>query len=121
VKQRDNLDKQLVDARSAGRFSGQDPEPWPGRRSGHIPGARNVPFGELLNDDKTLRSPDELQARFATAGLDLTRPVTCMCGSGVSACVLALGLYVAGHENAAVYDGSWAEWGLPGGGEIESL
>lgn len=120
VKARDTLTSQLVDGRSAGRFKGTDPEPWPGRRSGHVPGALNVPFADLLNPDQTLRAPEEIRERFALAKVDLTQPITCMCGSGISACVLALGLYVAGYPEAAVYDGSWAEWGLPDGGPVET-
>jgi len=120
VKCKDSLSAQLLDARSSGRFAGSEPEPWPGRRSGHIPGAINIPFGELLAADKTMLPPAALRARFAAAGVDFTQATTCMCGSGVSACVLALALFMAGQEEAAVYDGSWAEWGLPGGGALES-
>ena len=111
---------QLLDARSAGRFAGTEPEPRPGLRSGHLPGARNLPFTELVNPDGTLRTRDELLRRFRTAGIDPSRPVVTSCGSGVSACALALALETLGGQHYAVYDGSWAEWGLPDGPPIES-
>jgi thiosulfate/3-mercaptopyruvate sulfurtransferase len=104
--------EQLVDARSAGRFAGTEQEPWPGLRTGHVPGALNLPFGELLDPaTKELRAPQEIAARFRAAGVDLERPVVASCGSGITACVLALGLHLAGKRDAAVYDGSWSEWG----------
>ncbi|MBA2626895.1 MAG: sulfurtransferase, partial [Gemmatimonadales bacterium] len=103
--------EQIVDARSAGRFAGTEPEPRPGLRGGHIPRSRNVPFTTLSHDDATLLSPDELRARFADAGVSLDRPVVATCGSGVTACVVVLALDVLGHQDAAVYDGSWTEWG----------
>lgn len=103
---------QVVDARSAGRFAGSDPEVRPGLRSGHMPGAINLPFTDLLNPaDKTLLDPDALQARLADAGIDPERPLVASCGSGVTACVIALALYRLGYAEAAVYDGSWTEWG----------
>ena len=106
---------QLLDARSAGRFEGTDPEPWPGRRSGHVPGSRNLPYTELLDPtDKTFLPAEALTTKFQAAGIDLTKPVATSCGSGVTAAILALGLHLIGHEDVAVYDGSWAEWGLPG-------
>lgn len=104
--------EQVIDARSAGRFAGTDPEPWPVKHHGHMPGAINIPFGDLIDDDaRTMKSNDELRARFAAAGVDLNRPIVTSCGSGVTACVLAFGLYLVGHTTTAVYDGSWAEWG----------
>ena len=102
---------QIVDARAAGRFRGELPEPREGLRSGHIPGSINVPFTALLNADKTMKSPDELKSVWQDAGVDLTKPVITTCGSGVTAAVLALGLERAGHDTWALYDGSWAEWG----------
>lgn len=102
---------QIVDARAAGRFKGEEPEPRPGLRAGHIPGARNVPFTELLSADKTFKSPEEIGKVFATAGVDLEQPIVTSCGSGVTAAVLSLALEEAGHRDAGLYDGSWTEWG----------
>jgi thiosulfate/3-mercaptopyruvate sulfurtransferase len=99
----------VVDARSAGRFSGRDPEPRPGLRGGHMPGAVNLPYGEVL-DGGRFRSTDELASRIAAAAGNATSLV-CSCGSGVSACVIALAAEVAGMRDVAVYDGSWTEWG----------
>lgn len=101
----------IVDARSYERFSGSVPEPRPGLRSGHIPGSCNVPFNLLLREDKTLKSPVELRAVFAQAGVELNAPIIASCGSGITACILALALHECGKRDVAVYDGSWAEWG----------
>jgi thiosulfate/3-mercaptopyruvate sulfurtransferase len=112
---------QLLDARSAGRFQGTEAEPWPGRRSGHVPGSRNLPYTELLDPThKTFLPADALAAKLETAGVDLKKPVVTSCGSGVTAAILALGLHLIGHEDVAVYDGSWAEWGLPGDTPVET-
>jgi thiosulfate/3-mercaptopyruvate sulfurtransferase len=102
---------QIADARSAGRFAGSEPEPRPGLRSGHIPGARNVPFTLLLDPDGTLKPSAELVRIFEAAGIDPRRPVVTSCGSGVSAAVLSLALAVIGQPDTGLYDGSWAEWG----------
>lgn len=111
----------VIDARAGERFEGTAPEPRPGLRSGHIPGALNLPFGELLDPaTKTLLPPEAIAARFAAAGLPQSGPVTASCGSGITACVLALGLHRIGREDAAVYDGSWAEWGMPGDTPVET-
>jgi thiosulfate/3-mercaptopyruvate sulfurtransferase len=102
---------QIVDARSAERFKGLAAEPRPGLRSGHIPGSINLPYRKLMQPDGRLLPPDQLAKAFAAAGVDLNRPVVNTCGSGVSAAVLALAEAVLGHDDAAVYDGSWTEWG----------
>jgi thiosulfate/3-mercaptopyruvate sulfurtransferase len=101
----------ILDARGAARFKGEAPEPRPGLRSGHIPGAINVPFGTLLNADGTMKPQPELKAVFAAAGVDLARPIITSCGSGVTAAVLSLALERVGQRDHALYDGSWAEWG----------
>ena len=108
--------EQLVDARPRGRFEGTVAEPRPDSRSGHIPGSRNVPYAELF-DAKTgaMKSLDDLRKAFAGAGVDTTKPIVTTCGSGVSALVLTLALYRLGVRGTALYDGSWAEWGLPDG------
>jgi len=102
---------QIVDARSAERFRGDAPEPRPGLRAGHIPGARNVPFTALLTEAGTMKPVAELRAAFEAAGVDLDRPVITTCGSGVTASVLALALERIGHRDWSLYDGSWTEWG----------
>lgn len=101
---------QVVDARAADRFAGVAAEPRPGLRSGHMPGALNLPFARLVAPDGTLRPPEQLAAAFAEAGVDLDRPVVTTCGSGVTASVLSLALAVLGRDSR-VYDGSWSEWG----------
>jgi thiosulfate/3-mercaptopyruvate sulfurtransferase len=103
--------EQVVDARSAGRFAGTEPEPRAGLRGGHIPGSKNVPFDTLFNEDGTYKSVDAIKAAFAGAGIDLAKPVVATCGSGITAAVLAFGAAMAGHNKVAIYDGSWSEWG----------
>lgn len=107
--------EQVIDARSAARFSAEEKEARPGLRSGHIPGSLNLPFN-LLSDPATgeVKSPEEIKALFEKAGLDLRAPVIATCGSGVTAAALAFGLHLIGKSDVAVYDGAWAEWGLPG-------
>ena len=113
--------EQVLDARGRGRFEGSEPELWPGRRQGHIPGSLNLPYTDLIEPGtQTLRPAEELRSLFAAAGLDMKRPVVTTCGSGITAAVLALGLHVAGHRDVALYDGSWAEWGLPGDTPVET-
>ncbi|MEO1609559.1 MAG: 3-mercaptopyruvate sulfurtransferase [Pseudomonadota bacterium] len=102
---------QIVDARAAERFHGTVPEPRPGLRAGHMPGARNVPYTLLLNDNGTLKTSTEIRAAFEAAGIDIVQPAVATCGSGVTACVLALALAMIGSPDTAVYDGSWVEWG----------
>lgn len=101
---------QVVDARSRGRFEGTAPEPRPGLRGGHLPGSRNLPFQELVDDEGLLLPSGELRRRFAAAGVDLGRPIIVTCGSGVSAGALALALNRLGAESVSLYDGSWTEW-----------
>ena len=100
----------ILDARAKGRFDGTAPEPRPGLPSGHMPGAANVPATDLLAPDGTMLPPEQLRARFAQAGVDGGKPLVTSCGTGVTACILALGLVRAGLPEPAVYDGSWTEW-----------
>ena len=102
---------QVVDARSAGRFEGTEPEPRAGIRSGRIPGSLNLPYDALFRADGGVLPAGDLRRRFEDARVDLARPIATTCGSGVSACVLALGLHLAGRPDVSVYDGSWTEWG----------
>lgn len=101
----------ILDARAAERFRGDVAEPRPGLRSGHIPGARNVPFATLLNPDGTMKNATALRTVFDAAGADLSRPVITSCGSGVTAAIINLALERIGKSDHAVYDGSWSEWG----------
>jgi thiosulfate/3-mercaptopyruvate sulfurtransferase len=109
--------EQLVDARAAARFRGEAPEPRAGLRSGHMPGARNLPWSEVVLSG-SLAPPEALQAAFAGAGVDLDKPMAATCGSGLSACILALAAAALGRDAVAVYDGSWTEWATRGGAPI---
>jgi thiosulfate/3-mercaptopyruvate sulfurtransferase len=101
---------QLIDARSAARFAGEEPEPRPGVRSGHIPGSLNLPYRDLVADGG-FRPRAELATKVSEAGIDLSRPITTTCGSGISAAILALAFESLGRTSVPVYDGSWTEWG----------
>jgi thiosulfate/3-mercaptopyruvate sulfurtransferase len=103
---------EILDARAAPRFRGEVPEPRPGLRRGHIPGSKNVPYTALLNGDGTMKPPTELRVVFEAVGVNLAKPVITTCGSGVTAAILSLALERIGHRNHALYDGSWAEWGM---------
>ena len=103
---------EIIDARGAPRFRGEVAEPRPGLRSGHIPGAKNLPYGQVLNADGTMKDVAGLRAAFEEAGVDLSKPAITTCGSGVTAAILALALERIGHRNWSLYDGSWAEWGM---------
>lgn len=103
---------EIIDARSAARFKGEAPEPRPGLRAGHIPGSKNVPYASLLNPDGTMKPVGDLRAVFEAAGVNLSKPAITSCGSGVTAAILSLALERMGHKNHALYDGSWAEWGM---------
>jgi thiosulfate/3-mercaptopyruvate sulfurtransferase len=105
---------QVADARSPTRFRGEEPEPRPGVKPGHMPGARNVHYASLLQPDGTMKSESELAAVFRAAGIDGSKPIVTSCGSGVTAAILTLGLEQIGAQSHALYDGSWAEWGASG-------
>jgi thiosulfate/3-mercaptopyruvate sulfurtransferase len=112
---------QLLDARSSGRFEGIEAEPRAGLRSGHIPGSRNLFFRELVDESSLcLKPPDALSERFRRAGIDPQRPVVTSCGTGVTAAILAFGLYQIGNRDVAVYDGSWTEWGSLSDAPVET-
>lgn len=103
--------EQVIDARDAGRFTGAAVDTVHNLPGGHIPGARNLFFRDLYEADGTFKSPAELRAAFESAGIDLTKPIVTSCGSGVTASVLLFALHLVGVEDAALYDGSWSEWG----------
>ena len=106
------MDYEILDARAAGRFRGDAPEPRPGLRAGHIPNSKNIHYRSLLNADGTMKDPDALRDVFSAAAVDLKKPVITTCGSGVTAAVINLALERIGHDAHALYDGSWSEWGM---------
>ena len=112
---------QIVDARAAARFSGEDPGPRPDLPRGHIPGSRNVPFSAVLDDDEAaLSDAAAIRRAFEDAGVDPARPVIATCGSGITACTLALALATIGADRVAVYDGSWTDWGSRADAPVET-
>ena len=112
---------QIVDARPRARFTGADPDPRPGLARGHVPGSRSVPFSAVLDDgDAALGEAATIRRAFADAGVDPARPVIATCGSGITACTLALALAAIGAAQVAVYDGSWTEWGGRADAPVES-
>ena len=113
-------EKQIVDARGASRFRAEVPEPRPGLASGHIPGAQNVPYTGLYSNDGKLKPSADLRQAFVDGGVDIDKAVVTTCGSGVTACNLALALYVIGRDNIPIFDGSWVEWGSAGDVPIET-
>lgn len=102
--------EQVLDARSVARFTGEEADPRPATHPGHIPGSKNLPVGQIFNEDGTWKTGDALKAAFEGAGIDLDKPLVTTCGSGITASALAFGAHLLGNE-AAVYDGSWSEWG----------
>lgn len=105
--------EQVIDARGPGKFDGTQEDVFPFKKLGHMPNAVNIPWADLIVEETgAFLEPDAIAARFARAGIDLQRPIVTTCASGIMSCVVALGLHLIGHTTAAVYDGSWAEWGL---------
>jgi len=103
--------EQVLDARGAARFTGDDKDPRPNVAAGHIPGSRNLPFSDLFKADGTFKDPAALKSAFEGAGVDLSKPVVTTCGSGITASVLLFALHLIGKDDTALYDGSWSEWG----------
>lgn len=104
-------DRELVDARSPARFAGEEREPRAGLAAGHMPGAKNLPQGQMFNPDNTWKRGDDIRSAFEAAGVDLSKPMVATCGSGVTACVLLFGAHLLGKGDVKLYDGSWSEWG----------
>ena len=102
----------ILDARSMSRFKGDEPEPRPGLRSGHIPGSKNLHYEILLNRDGTFKSESQIKEILTDNGVDTSKSIITTCGSGVTAAILNLGLELAGYRNHSLYDGSWSEWGM---------
>lgn len=113
-------DYEIVDARSLARFRGEEPEPRAGLRSGHIPGSHSLHYRELLNDGGTMKPAKDLETTFASAGIDLKKPIITTCGSGVTAAIINLALERIGHDRHSLYDGSWSEWGMYGDLAVET-
>ena len=111
LNNQDSRREQIVDARSPGRFRGEEPEPRAGVRPGHIPGSLNMHYATLIKPDGTMRDPAKLRALFKDQGIALDRPIVTSCGSGITAAIVALALEVAGAKDLGLYDGSWSEWG----------
>ncbi len=107
----DSKAEQVLDARSAARFTGEERDPRPGVAAGHIPNSFNLPFGQMFNADGTWKSGDALKSAFTDAGIDLAKPLITTCGSGMTAASLAFGAHLLGKTDVALYDGSWSEWG----------
>jgi thiosulfate/3-mercaptopyruvate sulfurtransferase len=107
----DSHAEQVLDARGAARFTGEEADPRPNIAAGHIPGARNLPYSALFNGDSTYKDKAGLAEAFTGAGIDLAKPVVTTCGSGVTACVLLFAMHLLGKDDATLYDGSWSEWG----------
>lgn len=111
LKNQDNRTEQILDARSPGRFRGEEPEPRAGVRPGHIPGSLNMHYARLVKADGTMREATELRKLFADQGIACERPIVTSCGSGITAAIVALALEIAGAKQVGLYDGSWSEWG----------